>query len=391
MLLFTGKGGVGKTTAAAATAVHCAQRGHKTLLLSTDPAHSVADALAVPVGTEPTEVDHGLSAVRVEPQVAVARRWGHLQRYLSELARLGEVELPGVDELSVLPGAEELLALFELREHVASDRWDAVVVDGAATAETLRLLALPAALSGYMERIFPTHRRLARLLRRSRLGGGTVPDDGVLAAVALLQEELADLHGMLADPSLTSVRLVLTPESVVVAETRRAFTALALYGYQVDAVIANRVFPEAGGDPWLAGWAASQRRLLAEVSESFGSVPLWQLGYRAAEPVGVAALGQVATQLYGAADPLAATAPTELIQLVRDGAEYQLRLAVPFAGRDEVGVGRRGDDLVLTVAGRRRLVTLPSVLRRCEAVGARLAEGWLTVRFRPDPAQWPTR
>jgi arsenite-transporting ATPase len=392
VLLFTGKGGVGKTTAAAATAVSAAARGHKTLVLSSDPAHSLGDAFGVPLGPDPVEIESGLAAMQVDTQRRLEERWGQVQRYLADLFARGQIDPPHAEELAMLPGAEEVLALLELRDQAASDRWDAVIVDCAPTAETLRLLALPAALSWYMERVFPTHRRVLRGLRWSRLGGAaTLPDESVLDAIGTLHEELADVQGLLLDPTLTSIRMVLTPEAVVLAESRRALTALALYGYQVDAVLANRIIPADGTDPWRAGWARAQDAQLAAAAASFTGIPLRRASYRPAEPVGMAALQEVADEFYGTDDPMAVVPPTDGMRVVRDGAEYVLQLALPLADRSEVDVGRHGDDLVLTVAGRRRIVPLPAVLRRCEASGGRLVDGWLAVRFRADPARWPAR
>src|SRR5262249_53149169 len=299
VLLFTGKGGVGKTTAAAATAAEIARRGRKTLVLSCDPAHSLADALAVPLGAEPVEIAPGLYAMQVDTQRRFELRWAELQRYLADLFARSGIDPLQAEELTVLPGADEVLALLELRDQAASGRWDALVVDCAPTAETLRLLALPEALSWYMERVFPTHRRVLRGLRLTRLGGLALPGDRVLDAIGVLHEELADVRGLLAEPETTSVRLVLTPESVVLAESRRTLTSLALYGYRVDSVLANRVFPTGGDDPWLASWARAQQAQLAEVRASFGDIPVRTLGYRPAEPIGLPALAEVAAELYG--------------------------------------------------------------------------------------------
>src|SRR5262249_5863303 len=210
-----------------------------------------------------------------------------------------------------------------------------------------------------------------------------------LDAIGALHEELADVRGLLAEPETTSVRLVLTPESVVLAESRRTLTSLALYGYRVDSVLANRVFPTGGDDPWLAAWAPAQQAQLADGRASVGDIPVRTLGYRPAEPIGLPALAEVAAELYGPDDPLGPPPAGELITMQADGDGYLLQVALPLADRDDVALARSGDDLVLTVDGRRRMLSLPSVLRRCQVGGARYADGRLAIRFTPDPERWP--
>ena len=394
VLLFTGKGGVGKTTTAAATAALAAARGRKTLVLSTDPAHSLADALGAALCGEPTEVDTGLYGLQIDAQTAFERSWAQVQGYLRGLLARAGVDAVQAEELTVLPGAEEVLALLELRAQVDSARWDLVVVDCAPTGETLRLLALPDALTWYVERILPAHRRALRTVRPllPRSTATTVPADGVVAAVERLSRQLADVRALLTAPT-TSVRLVLTPEAVVVAETRRTLTALALYGYAVDGLVANRVFP-ASPEPFLAGWAAAQAEQLAAVRRDAGTLPVRVQPYRPSEPVGLAALTELGEALYGDDDP-AAGAPggRQPLQVRRSGAEFVLTLDLPLAQRADLQLARRGDELVLTLGGHRRLLALPSVLRRCTVTGAAVsgegADGQLHVRFAPDPAQWP--
>jgi arsenite-transporting ATPase len=390
VLLFTGKGGVGKTTAAAATAAEIARRGRKTLVLSCDPAHSLADAFGVPLGPEPTEIDGELFGMQVDTQRRFELRWSALQAYLVDLFARSGIDPLQAEELTVLPGAEELLALLEVRDQAASGRWDALVVDCAPTAETLRLLALPDALGWYLERVFPTHRRMLKALRMTRLGAQGLPGEAVLDAFGALQEELADVRGLLAEPTTTSVRLVLTPESVVLAESRRTLTSLALYGYRVDSVLANRVFP-AAADPWLAGWARAQGEQLDQLRASVGELPVRTLAYRPAEPIGLPALLEVAGELYGADDPLGPPVIEELVSVRADGDGYVLDIALPLAAKEDVGLARSGDELVLTVGGHRRMLALPSVLRRCTVGGAAYEDGRLAVRFAPDPALWPSR
>src|SRR5919197_580363 len=261
IILFTGKGGVGKTTTASATALRLADRGIKTLLLSTDIAHSLSDALAVELTDEPVEVAPSLWAVQIDTQGRFEAAWRDVQAFLIDMLARGGVDPITADELTVLPGVDEVLALLAVQELALTGNWDALVVDCAPTAEKLRLLALPEALTWYLERVFPVHRRIAKGMRpiATMFGRSEVlPPDTLFEALLRLNDELASVRQLLGDPRVTSVRLVLTPESVVAAEARRTFTALALYGYSVDLVIANRVFPK-GRDVFRQSWMRAQR------------------------------------------------------------------------------------------------------------------------------------
>jgi arsenite-transporting ATPase len=392
IVLFTGKGGVGKTTTASATALRLADRGVKTLLMSTDIAHSLGDALDLDLTGEPQEVAPSLWAVQLDTQGRFEAAWRDVQRFLIDLLSRSGVDPITADELTVLPGVDEVLALLAVRELAAAGDWDALVVDCAPTAETLRLLALPEALSWYLQKVFPAQRRIAKGMRpiASMLGrGDVIPPDNIFDALLRLNDELAAVRQLLGDPAVTSVRLVLTPESVVAAEARRTFTALSLYGYSVDLVIANRVFP-AGDDEWRQGWARAQQRQLAAIRESFAGLPVRELPYRSGEPVGTDALREVASELYGelpGSDPAPAVAARELMRIDADGPEFVLSLALPLATRSGVDAVRAGDDLVITVGGHRRVLTLPNVLRRCAVVGGEFDGEWLRVRFRPDEHQ----
>ena len=385
VLLFTGKGGVGKSTIAAGTATLSARAGHRTLVLSTDAAHSLADAFGVTAGAgpmEPAEVEPNLFLQQVDAQRLFERSWAEIQRYLLSVLDIAGVDPVAAEELTVIPGAEEVLALLELRLHALSDDWDVVVVDCAPTAETLRLLALPEALGWYMRRVLPVQRGVVKALRPvlTRAAGVPMPGDGVFDAVERLHAELDEVRALLSGPG-ASVRLVLTPESVVLAEARRSYTTLSLFGYRVDGVVANRVFPAADGDPWRAGWVAAQARVLEEARHSFPALALWRSEYRSAEPVGVPALTALAEELYDGDDPFAAPEPSGPFRVTRGPRGVVLRLALPNISRAEVDLARRGDDLVVTVGSYRRLLALPAGLSRHRVAGARMEAGELQVRF----------
>ncbi|MFC6090409.1 ArsA family ATPase [Saccharothrix lopnurensis] len=396
LLLFTGKGGVGKTTLAAATAAALAAGGRKTLVVSTDPAHSLGDALGVPLSGQAAEVDGAdlfgsLHAAQVDPRALVDEAWRDLRGHLRTVLAGAGVDELDAEELTVLPGVEELLALTEVQRLVRAGTWDVVVVDCGPTAETLRLLALPEAFASYLERLFPTHRRVVRGLLAGVAGSGSVERwDATADALGRLAENLDQLRALLASPD-TGVRLVLTPERVVAAETRRTVTALALQGIRVDGVVANRVVPHpgAGAGPaadWLRTRRAEQDAVLAELAD-LGEVRAVE--HRAAEPVGPAALLDVAEGLYRGRDPLEGTAPGgPLLAVERTGdLEYTLRLALRV-GDSDLDLARVGDELAVTVDGRRKLVALPSLLKRCAVTGAELDDTGLAVRFAPDPELW---
>ncbi|GAB3596764.1 ArsA family ATPase [Angustibacter peucedani] len=394
VVLFTGKGGVGKTTVAAATAVHAARSGVKTLVLSTDAAHSLGDALGRTLAPDDvTEVEPGLWAQQVDPGHRLQQTWGAVQAYLLDVLQVLGVEPLDAAELTVLPGADDVLTLLALRDQVAAGPWDLVVVDCAPTAETLRLLALPEALTRLVDRVLPGQRALARTLAPAvgRAAGLPTPGREVGAALLRLRGQLAEALAVVRAPS-TSVRLVLTPEAVVLAEARRTLTALSLQDFAVDGAVANRVVPGQDASPWQQGWVDAQQVVLDEARSSFGSLPLVTVPYLPAEPVGPDALAVVGAALHGGAGVEALVADPVRPRPLRvepDGEGYLLVLELPLVHAADVDLARRDDDLLVGVAGHRRVVALPSVLRRCTVAGARVRDGALHVRFVRDPDQWP--
>jgi arsenite-transporting ATPase len=357
-------------------------------VVSTDPAHSVADALEVPVGPDPGEVGGGLWAQQVSAQVELERRWGAMRTWLAGVLAERGVERIAAQELAVPPGLDELVALMALSEADASGRWDVVVVDCAPTGETLRLLSCPDVARWWLARVFPQQRRLldvGRPFARAVLDVA-LPGEDALEEVGTLARGIVAMNELLRDAERVSIRLVLTPDRLVVDETRRTFTYLNLYGFLTDAVVVNRVFPDDVG-PYFAAWRARQQEHLAEIHAAFAPVPVLQAPYLDAEPVGPAGLDRVGEALFGAGGPDPAAvlheSVTQELLVGREGAE--LRLELPFAGKGEVSLHKAGLELIVRVDGHKRTLALPPALADYRPSGAALRDGALHVLFDAPP------
>ncbi|MFM7535052.1 MAG: ArsA family ATPase [Acidimicrobiales bacterium] len=385
LVVVTGKGGVGKTTVAAATAARAAEQGRRTLVVSTDPAHSLADVLGRPIGDEPTAIGSVLHAQQLDARLRLERRWAVLRGYLAELLHWAGASTLGAEELTVLPGAEELLALTGVADELGSGRWDLVVVDCAPTAETMRLLSLPEVLTWWMDRVLPVGRRVGAVLAPAAraLTGVPVAGAGVWDALGRLQQDLTTLRDVLTDGERTSVRLVTTAEKVVVAETRRTATYLALFGLHVDAVVANRLLPDRVVDPFFDRWRRREAEQLTVLAEGFAPVPVLRAALGDDEPVGVPALRRFAREVYGRRRPAERLHAADRLRLsVEDGATV-LDVDLGFAERGAVELARRGDELVITVGPYRRAVVLPDQLAGRPVLGGTVRDGRLQVRFAP--------
>jgi arsenite/tail-anchored protein-transporting ATPase len=383
ILLLTGKGGVGKTTTAAATALLTADCGHRTLVLSTDPAHSLADAFDTELGPTPTVITGSLSGQQLDAQARLESSWSALRSYLSALFRWAGIEAIEAEELSVLPGLDEVFALSDLHEHVQSGKWDVIVVDCAPTAETLRLLSLPEILSWWMERLFPIGRQLTKLLGPAvgRVSSLPVPDGDVFDALKRFYERIDSVRGVLADPAQTSVRLVVNPERMVIAEARRTYTYLSLFGYRVDAVVVNRLLPDDVADPWFDSWKTTHAAHLAEIQEAFAPLPVLKAKLADRELAGVAALRGLGRELFGDEDPSVAMHEGSVLEVTQREGAWVLALELPFAERDDVALSRKGDELLVTIGGQRRAILLPDSLRRRRVIDAVVHGGRLEVVF----------
>ena len=382
-ILYTGKGGVGKTSVAAATARRCAAAGLRTIVLSTDPAHSLSDALEQQIGPEPTAVADQLWAQEVSARAEMVRHWSAVQDWFGDLLIGRGVDRISAEELSVPPGMDELFSLLAIQDHHCSGAYDVIIVDCAPTGETLRLLAFPDVARWWLERVFPQQGRLldaVRPLARSILDI-SLPGAEAVAEVERLMTNLIAMHEILADTDNTSVRLVMTPDKMVVDEARRTFTYLNLYGYLTDAVIVNRVFgPETG--EYFGAWRERQQDQLGVVESGFSPVPVLQAPYFEEEVVGSTMLDRLGEAIFLETTPnaLLHDAIAEELQLHEDGSAT-LHLALPLAERGELTLKRIGAELVVGVADHRRTMLLPPALEGLQPSGARLTDGVLEVSF----------
>jgi arsenite-transporting ATPase len=375
IILYSGKGGVGKTSLSAATAVRSASLGHRTLVVSTDAAHSLADALDVPVKGTPTP-----SAPHLEE---LAGHWGVIQEWLTRFMTFQGVDEAVAEEMAILPGMEELFSLLRVKRISESKAYDVVIIDCAPTGETVRMLGVPEILNFYFKRIFPIQKTVLRSVRpvASRVTSMPLPSDDVLSAVKRVYDELEGMSPLLQDPRRSSIRIVLNPERMVINESQRLYTYLNLFGFPVDAVVANRVLPPEARSGYLQGWVGIQAGHLAEARQSFDPLPFFEARLFDREMVGLPLLEVFAREVFGETDPTAVFFAEKPVEVRREGKGYALYIRLPFAEKDRIQVWTRGEELVVQVDNRRRHVLLPRSLAARRLLGAAFADQRLRVAF----------
>jgi arsenite-transporting ATPase len=384
IILYTGKGGVGKTSVAAATALKASQTGKKVLVMSTDPAHSLADAFDAEIGADPREMATGLWAQEMDHTSMIEDSWGEIQGYMHTLFEWQGADSLAAEELAMLPGMDELFGLLMVRRHHRENDYDALILDAAPTGETLKLLSLPDHMSWYVEKIFPIQRRAAKLVRpfASRTKSlPPFPQDSVFAAGQRFYEAIASVEEILTDRENASVRLVANAEKMVVAEARRAYTYLNLYDYGVDAVVVNRLLPEAISDPYFAQWRLSQERHMEAIKESFSPIPILTARLFDREMFGLEALGALAEDVFEEAEPLEVLFRERTHDIVKNGGGYDVIFHLPLADKRNVDLSKKGAELLVNVGGYRRNILLPDALARLSAAGASFDGDLLKVRL----------
>ena len=381
-ILYTGKGGVGKTSVAACTARACAASGLRTLVISTDPAHSLSESLGANLGSEPSAVEDRLWGQEVNAQEEMERHWSGVQDWLGEVFIERGLDRVSAQELTVPPGMDELFSLLRLQAAHESPDWDAIIVDCAPTGETLRLLSFPDVARWWIDKVFPIERQIlaaARPLARSLLDI-PLPTQAVFADIQRLSQNLIAMNEILRDRSHSTIRLVMNPDKMVIGEAMRTFTYLNLYGYLTDAVVVNRVFPSDVGD-YFAGWRRLQEEHLELVQSAFAPVPVLRAPYFDQEVIGPEMLDRLGAALFERHDPAAVLYDSLTQELVVLDEGARLRLMLPFARKGEISLKKIGLELIVGVDGQRRTIMLPPALAALQPAGATFEDGALEVRF----------
>lgn len=387
IILYTGKGGVGKTSVAAATALRCADLGYRTMVLSTDAAHSLGDSFDTPLGPTPTPISPQLWAQEIDVLHQMDEYWGTVQEYLSGLLVWRGADGLVAQEASVLPGMEELASLLQITHLHDGGEYDVIIVDCAPTGETLKFLSFPEAARWYLAQIFPVQRKVAQIagpLIRAMTDIPT-PDDRVFDSIRELLVQLDRMHELLADSERSSVRIVLNPEKMVVKEAQRSYTYLSLYGFPTDAIISNRILPGFVTDTYLQGWKDMQEKYGLLVEQAFNPLPIYKVPLFDQEMVGSAMLRRMAEAIYGDMDPTQIMYRGQPQSIVPANGGYDLRLRLPLVNRSTVDLGRFGDELVIDIGNFRRNLILPRTLAGLDVSKAAFDGDTLVVHFTPPP------
>jgi len=385
IILFTGKGGVGKTTVAAATAVQAEELGYKTLVISTDPAHSLADTFRVQLGNSPVKISENIWGQEINVFEEIAIHWKTIQDYIASVIKSRGIDDIMAEEMAVLPGLDELFALLEIYKANQAGKYDCLIVDCAPTGQTLRLISLPDVARWWMQKIFPVERKIAKTLRamkKTTILSIPIPEDGVYASIQRFFNDIGELKELLTDPKKTSVRLVLNPEKIVVEETQRAYTYLNLYGYPVDCVIVNRVLPDVVADSYFANWHKTQDRELAKIEMVFSPLPILKSELMRSEVIGSSSLAQLAKHIYGADDPIKIYYEEKPQKITREGKDYMLILKLPFVKKADLTVLKNEDQLTIQIGNYRREIILPSALALLDIKKAKFEETELKISFK---------
>lgn len=383
IILYTGKGGVGKTTVAAATGLLAAKRGYRTLVVSTDAAHSLRDSFDLELGPEPKRIMPNLYAQEIDVYYSLEKYWGRLMEYMQSLFSWMKVDDVLSEEFSILPGMEEVSCFLWVYQHFQDGPYDVIIVDSAPTGETLRLLSLPDVARWWIVKVFPIERKVVKVIRPAMkvVTDMPLPEDHTYDAVEDLFQKLDSIHRVFSDPGVSSIRLVLNLEKMVIKETQRAYTYLNLYGYPVDSVIVNRTMPKELDHPYFEEWKRSQRVYRDELEGLFSPLPVFEAPLFSKEILGMNSLEEFGRILFSGKDPTRILFEGKPYEIVKEGGAYHLLLKLPFVSKEDIRLSQVGDELTIQIENHRRNLFLPGFLARLSVEKANLQDGVLRITF----------
>jgi arsenite/tail-anchored protein-transporting ATPase len=387
LILMTGKGGVGKTSVAAATGLRCAELGYKTLVLSTDPAHSLADSFDIELGHDSRLVKPNLWAAELDALRELEGNWGAVKRYITQVLRAQGLDGVQAEELAILPGMDEIFGLVRMKRHYDEGEFDVLIIDSAPTGTALRLLSLPEVGGWYMRKFYKPLQGISAALRPlvepifRPIAGFSLPDKEVMDAPYEFYEQIEALEKILTDNTVTSVRLVTNPERMVIKESLRAHAYLSLYNVATDLVVANRIIPEEVTDPFFKRWKESQEQYRQEIHENFMPLPVKEVPLYSEEMCGLPALERLKETLYKDEDPSQIYYKENTIRIVQENNQYSLELYLPGIAKDQIQLSKTGDELNVRIGNHRRNMVLPQALAALQPAGAKMEDDYLKIKF----------
>ncbi len=383
IILYTGKGGVGKTSIAAATAVKVAASGQKTLVVSTDPAHSLGDSLDIKLSSEPMEIRKNLWAQEIDSIHEVEKGWGKVQEYLTALFTSKAIKDITTEELTVFPGMEDLLSLLRILNYYKENTFDVIIIDCAPTGETLALLSFPDMLRWWMDKLFPLKRKALKIVGpvAGTILGVPMPSDSVMGEIENIYNQLDEMRGIFSNREITSIRIVVNPEKMVIKEAQRSFTYLNLYDFNIDAVIVNKVIPDSVNDAHFKVWKDIQKRYKELIIDSFSPVPIYYAPLFENEVVGLEILERMGEEVFSNQDPVEIKYNNRTQQVKKEGSEYTLSIYMPFTEKKDLALNQKGDELIIRAGNVKRNITLPRSLMNYSIKGAKFTDETLNIRF----------
>jgi arsenite/tail-anchored protein-transporting ATPase len=387
VILMTGKGGVGKTSVAAATGLRCAELGYKTLVLSTDPAHSLADSFDLDLGHEPVQVRPNLWGAELDALMELEGNWGAVKRYITQVLQARGMEGIQAEELAILPGMDEIFGLVRMKRHYDEGVYDVLIIDSAPTGTALRLLSLPEVGGWYMRKFYKPFQGISMALRPlveplfKPIAGFSLPNKEVMDAPYEFYEQIEALEKVLTDNTQTSVRLVTNPEKMVIKESLRAHAYLSLYNVATDMVVANRIIPDHVSDPFFMQWKENQAVYRKEIHENFTPLPVKEIPLFQEEMCGLPALDRLKDTLYPGEDPAQVYYKETTLRVIQNGQDYSLEVYLPGIPKNQIELSKSADELNIRIGNHRRNLVLPQALAAMQPAGAKVEEDYLKIRF----------